>query len=212
MVIEYENVVWSDQFVINENSPVGITAHKTLFLPRSGPSGTAGNRKYFKNVADNVPRVVIPKGLRVLGGLIIYPMDNVAPLPDDLWIKSGLYLDDTNLAFPPTTYVGGTLSLEHYPYDDLPDNMHIRIDLNLSNCLCKTLPNGLTVDNNLFIRNFKGKRLPRGLTVGGNLWLQATNVKEFPPDLIVRGCVYVSTDSKLAVMPKPAGVTKLALL
>ena len=106
-------------------------------------------------------------------------------------VKSGLYLDNTNItSLPDNLTVEGTLDLSNTNIATLPDNLTVGGTLDLSNTNITSLPDNLTVGGYLDLSDSNITSLPDNLTVGGGLDLRNTNITSLPDNLMVGDTVY----------------------
>ena len=96
----------------------------------------------------------------------------------------GRYYDITNL--PENLTVPGNLDLTDTTIDRLPKGLRVKGNLSLSHMPIAQLPEGLNVGGNLIITK-TSINLPNRLRVGGGLFIGSTAIRELPADLQVGG-------------------------
>jgi len=79
---------------------------------------------------------------------------------------------------------------EYHNISNLPDNLQIDSNLDLSGTQITRLPDGLQVSGSLYLRGTQITQLPDGLQVGRNLYLGETQITQLPDDAIIGGMVY----------------------
>jgi len=100
------------------------------------------------------------------------------------------------------SYMTGLVKAEgqYYSVYNLPENLTIDGNLNLSHSNIRTLPAGLRINGDLNLNNSEIQELPPGLKINGSLSAGRTSIRELPQDLYVLYDVYLR-DSKIKHLP-----------
>lgn len=138
----------------------------------------------------------LPKGLVVEGTL---HLTGLLELPSDLRVGSLRVTDSRIAAFP--THVSGSVYLPGSHIQTLPDHLHIKGDLDISNSRkIKELPRGLLVDGCLNISHTSIKKLPDDLKCGGIIFSN-TRISEVPDGGVADRGIFVANDTPLRRLP-----------
>lgn len=105
---------------------------------------------------------------------------------------------------PGETISGSDLS--NSSLKELPEDLTVQGDLNVSGTKMTKLPNRLTVQGSLIIANTKIKELPPGLNVKGNLNLSGTKISSLPDGMTI-GSLDIS-DTPVKQLPAKLKVTE----
>ena len=94
----------------------------------------------------------------------------------------------------------GHLNLHQMPITELPDNLYVGGDLDLTDTQIVKLPNKLRVRGSLYLRFLKITELPDDLEVGGDLDLLGTQITKLPNRLKVGGMLRL-LDTQITKLP-----------
>lgn len=168
--------------------------------------------------------LILP-GLKLIGASITELSDKISfdelivmqtpitKLPNELYLKGSLVLNETNLTALPavlevgrdmnigaTEYniniinsrikVGESLIWPSAPFKSWPDGLLVFKDIQLKYSQIESLPDNFLVNGDLDISNTKIKELPDNLMVVGNLDISNTAIKHLPPSLKVGGKIF----------------------
>lgn len=127
----------------------------------------------------------------------------IQKLPANFCVPGSLYLNACMIQkLPPGLKIGEDLELFRCRHlKEIPSDLFVGKNLNLTGTSIRALPDNLWVPNNLSINHTPLTTLPRKLIVGGTLFMSGTKIKEIPADIFI-GKTLVANNNHLRSLPE----------
>ena len=170
-----------------------VEAMRSVFLrPDFNPSHVLARLGLvLAGTGEFIDKLSIPVDTVVLGDLIYDRNAGKEPLslPDGLTVRGDLTIVGCGLTnLPRRLTVEGKLVLASLPgLTELPSDIDLRDDVQLTVDDLALLPDGFTVGGDLFVSSPGLRKLPRGLHVGKNLSVHGGSLSVVPSDMKVKG-------------------------
>jgi len=154
----------------------------------------------------------LPENLTINGNLFI-EATNIKYLPDSLEIHGSLFADKSslltlpNIEWPHSVYIndtsiqslpeylsiGGSIDIQKSKFlKKLPDDMKVRLSLDLTDSAVEELGENITIENGLHLKGTAVKNLPHSLKIKGFLDIRDSYLKE--SDALFLNCKIYSED------------------